>query len=314
MSKKNIKRYFLAATLAGALLWAFWYFGNSLALKNVPAEKSDEINMESNLDQKYLKVKFFNQKSFYDSLAWLKKNPQVFPDCQVVAAIVPHHDLASFMPDGLFSKLALQGIETVILIGPNHDEIGGKMLTSMAVWETEFGKVYPNEKLIADLEQKNIVSEQDEILQNDHSISGLLPMLKYFIPNAKVIPIMLSNKNDQAEIEMLNENLESILNDKRVALVASVDFSHYLSQAEAEKNDNETLEIMKSFDYKKLYHLGNGNVDSPPSVATFLLASQSIGDGNINVISHANSADLLGSNITKTTSYFSLATCRKNNL
>jgi len=262
--------------------------------------------------QKKLVVKFYSEKTFYDSLAWLKKKPEVFPDCLVAAAVVPHHDIAGFMLAGLFLKLSKQGVETIVIVGPNHNETGGMILTSDAVWETAFGNIYPDQKTIQNLIENGEVEFGDLALQNDHSISGLLPMLKYYMPNVKIVPIMLSAKNSIVEIGNLNEKIDFILNDRKKVLIASSDFSHYLNRSDAEKNDQITLEIIRGFNYEKLYNLGNDNVDSPASVSTFLYIAQKKGDSVIHVIDHANSTDLLGSNITKTTSYYSLLSCRKN--
>lgn len=257
-----------------------------------------------------LDVQFYDEKIFYDSLIWLKNNPKNFPDCQVAAAIVPHHLLAGFMPAGLFAKLASQKIETVFIVGPNHWEEGGKILTSDAIWKTPFGNVIPDEEIISNLKEKGLMQVGNDIMQKEHSTTGLFPLIKYYLPSVKIVPIILSAKNTRVEIEKLNDELSKYLENEKNVLVASVDFSHYLNSNEAESKDDETLKVLQGFDYDKLFQLNNDNLDSPASIATFLLLAQKNGKAKFEVIDHSNSANILGGNIVKTTSYFSLAACR----
>ncbi|MFZ2834567.1 MAG: AmmeMemoRadiSam system protein B, partial [Candidatus Moraniibacteriota bacterium] len=133
-----------------------------------------------------LKVQFYDEKTFYDSLIWLKNNPKTFSDCQIVTAVVPHHLLAGFMPAGLFAKLASQKIETVFVVGPNHWEKGEKILTSNAIWETPFGNVMPNEEIISDLKEKGLMQIENYIMQKEHSTTGLFPLIAYYLPNVKI--------------------------------------------------------------------------------------------------------------------------------
>ncbi|MFZ2193338.1 MAG: AmmeMemoRadiSam system protein B, partial [Candidatus Moraniibacteriota bacterium] len=215
-----------------------------------------------------------------------------------------------FMPAGLCAKLASQKIETVFVVGPNHWEKGEKILTSNAIWETPFGNVMPNEEIISDLKEKGLMQIENYIMQKEHSTTGLFPLIAYYLPNVKIVPIILSAKNTRAEIEKLNDELSKYLENEKNMLVVSVDFSHYLNSNEAESKDNETLKVLQSFDYDKLFQLNNDNLDSPTSIATFLSATQKNGKAKFEVIDHSNSANILGGNIVKTTSYFSLAACR----
>ncbi len=309
------KKTLIVFSFVSIFVGGFWLIESVFIAHPFKSEiksSNKEIGLLEEKDQKKLAVKFYSEKTFYDSLAWLKKKPEVFPDCLVVAAVVPHHDIAGFMLAGLFSKLLKQDVETVVIVGPNHNETGGMILTSDATWETAFGNIHPDQETIQNLVESGLVEFGDVALQNDHSISGLLPMLKYYMPSVKIVPIMLSAKNSIVEMGNLNEKIDSILADKKKVLIASSDFSHYLNQPDAEKKDQITLEIMRGFNYEKLYSLGNDNVDSPASVSTFLYIAQKKGDSVIHVIDHANSTDLLGSNITKTTSYYSLLSCRKD--
>lgn len=319
--KNNNRKQKIIFALAFSIIAFFLYY--SSVWKGIVLRYAGEINSgndysESQVDiaenqaGETLEVKLYDEKNFYDSLLWLKNNPIIFPDCRIVSSVVPHHLLAGFMPARLFSDLESKGVGTIILIGPNHWEKGGKILTSDAIWKTAFGNIYPDMEIITELNQKGLVRIENEIMQGEHSTTGLFPLMEYYLPNAKIVPIILSAKNSQAEIEKLSMALEKYLKDEKNVLVASVDFSHYLNQMDAEKKDEETLELIQKLDYQNLYGLNNDYLDSPSAMAMFILATKRNGDGEVKIIEHANSADILGGNITSTTSYYSLFSCRKN--
>lgn len=89
--------------------------------------------------------------------------------------------------------------------------------------------------------------------------------------------------------------------------VASVDFSHYLPAAKAREKDKETLKILKSFNYDKLYSLNNDYVDSPKSVGILFSIMQSLGKHDFSVLNNTNSGDILKDDLVPTTSYFEIA-------
>jgi MEMO1 family protein len=93
---------------------------------------------------------------------------------------------------------------------------------------------------------------------------------------------------------------------KDTLILDSVDFSHYLTAAQAERNDKKTLDIMQRFDYPSLFTLNNDYVDSPPSIGVFLMAMQALGATDSTMLYNTNSGFLEGNDYIQTTSYFSI--------
>ncbi len=94
-------------------------------------------------------------------------------------------------------------------------------------------------------------------------------------------------------------------------MIALVDFSHYLPEAEAAKKDKESLEAIKNFDYEKIHRFGNDNLDSPPSIIVLLSTLKRINATDLKVIKNLNSEYFAKSGSKETTSYFTILFSRK---
>ncbi len=225
---------------------------------------------------------------------------------RVRGGIIPHHLLVSDVIADFFSRLSTQKPTTIILVGPNHYERGNfEALTSLYDWETPLGIVHADESIIGALIGSQLVVVDEKTLPDDHSLSAIMPFIKYYLPDAKVVPILVSRSLSKEESEILATKLSSLFNDNTV-VVASVDFSHYLSSTEARDKDEITLQILKEFDYQRLYLLDNDYLDSPASVGILLMTMQKLGSTNMEILFHTNSGEILNNKFIPTTSYFEI--------
>lgn len=263
-------------------------------------------NKSNNVDRTSHPLVFFEESTFYAGVAQAKREDKSFT-YHVSGGIIPHHLFVGSIIADFFNRLSLQQPKTIILIGPNHYEKGDfKALTSLYGWQTPFGVVEPNEQIIKDLLKNNLVRIDEDILPKDHSVAGIIPFVKYYLPDTQVVPILLSSYISQQEVDILASNLKDYM-DKDTVVIAAVDFSHYLTNEQAKEKDKVTLEVMKNFDYRQLFSLNNDYLDSPPSTATLLMLMQMLGTTNMDLIHHTNSGALQKDNYIETTSYFSIA-------
>lgn len=250
-------------------------------------------------------VKFYDEKTSFEGINRAKKDVTK-PDYLVTGGIVPHHLFVSFIIADFFYRLSFQNPKTIILLGPNHYEKGHfEALTSLYGWNTVFGVVEPDENLTKTLIDRNLVNIDEEVLPNDHALSALMPFIKYYMPNTKVVPILLSQKFSEEKSEILADNLSKLMT-KDIAIITSVDFSHYLTSSLAKEKDEMTLEVMREFDYRKLYTLNSDYLDSPASIGTLLMIMQRLNTANMDLLYHTNSGELQNNNHIETTSYFSI--------
>lgn len=250
-------------------------------------------------------VKFYDEKTFLDGVYKAESNFNK-PDFSFRGGIVPHHLFVSFIIADFFHRLSIQNPSTIILLGPNHYEKGySEALTSLNSWNTAFGFVEPDEDLTKTLINKNLINIDEEVLPNDHALSTLMPFIKYYMPNTKVVPILLSKKFSKEKSEVLANSLSKLV-AQDTAIVASVDFSHYLTSNQAKEKDEITSEVMREFDYRKLYSLNSDYLDSPASTGTLLMVMKGLNTTNIDLLYHTNSGELQNNNQIETTSYFSI--------
>ncbi|MBI2593508.1 AmmeMemoRadiSam system protein B [Candidatus Daviesbacteria bacterium] len=250
-------------------------------------------------------VKFYDGKTFFEGVQ--KSEGITKQNYHIRGGIVPHHLYPGFIIADFFKRLSYQNPKTIVLIGPNHYEKGNfKALTSLYIWETPYGVVNPDTDFINNLLGKNLLKIDEEVLPEDHSVSGILPFIKYYIGEGKVVPILLKRGFTEKESDILASNIEKLL-DEDTVVIAAVDFSHYLTSEEAKKKDDVTLKIMQDFDYPNLYLLNNDYLDSPSSIGVLLKVMQKLGSTNSEVLFHTNSGEMQKNNGIETTSYFSIA-------
>jgi AmmeMemoRadiSam system protein B len=229
--------------------------------------------------------------------------PFVFPS-PIRGGLIPHHVLPSALLTGFFRELAKQQPETVILIGPNHPDAGQKkLLTSGAPWETPFGRVQGNAAKADILLRLPFAGVDEDVIAKEHSVAGIMPFLKHFLPDAMVVPVVLNSHLTPGDIRLLSETLGDAAGGRTV-VIAAVDFSHYLPEAVAEGKDRETEPLLRTFDSQAILPLGNDHVDSPVSIAVLLETMKMIDATHFDLYANTNSGKLLSDMRSGTTSYF----------
>ena len=228
---------------------------------------------------------------------------------RIAGGITPHHLLAAEMIAGFFREFSDDPPKTIVVIGPNHKRRGfGGLQTSSSDWATPFGRLEADGEIVKMLVEKLGASENDSIMQDEHSISALVPYIRYYMPDVRIVPILLHGNYTSADSLQLGKLLGKIAADDpgSIAIVASVDFSHYLDADTAYKMDDITLEAIKNNDIPAISRMSNDNMDSPPSIITLLGAMGEAGAAGPEAAGHSNSSDIAGSGYDNTTSYFTM--------
>ena len=270
-------------------------------------EKSEEIERQP---QGYHPSIFFEEKTFFDQV--LRSDKEETVGATVSGGVIPHHLLATDIISEFFSSIPSdQSVERVVLIGPNHYERGETVfITSRYGWNTPVGDVLPDISLINKLESATLSLEVNEpMMEQEHSMGAIMPFIAHYLPEAYVLPIVISRRADLSDVKGLAEFFEEV-DIKKTIFVSSVDFSHYLSSAEAEENDKKVLDVLRRGDLKVLLKLNEDYTDSPESLALLLLLMEQQGIFSFEVKDHKNSADYTNKPEAETTSYYSLVFTR----
>ena len=112
---------------------------------------------------------------------------------RVCGGIVTHHFLASSLMVRFFSEMAKHSSpSTIILLGPNHYHHGlANISLSSLPWKTPFGIVPSDRQLVQSLAAAARLPEDPEAFTGEHSVSVLIPFIKYYFPHSRVVPILI---------------------------------------------------------------------------------------------------------------------------
>lgn len=226
-------------------------------------------------------------------------------DKKIWGAVMPHHLLAHQMIADVFSKMQNAPPNLLILVGPNHENIGSRILVSSLGWQTPFGTVEVDKEAVDYLLATHMVKQDDYAFSTEHSMGNLMPFVKYYLPNTKVVPIICHHDVSKKEAEQLAEHLSPLLK-KGAVIVASVDFSHYLVSQEAVQMDSQTLKAIREKDWDRIFAMGNDHLDSPSALGILFFAMENMGITDFTVLDNTNSGILLGNDMIETTSYMTI--------
>ncbi len=247
--------------------------------------------------------------SFYDEQLFVQSmskgvNMQKDDHLVVQGVIIPHHLLASSIIADLMQYIATQDIQKIIIIGPNHWERGKtSVVTSACGWNTPYGDV---SSAVDHCTDRSFVSCDNDVMREEHSLGAVMPYIAHLMPQARVIPFAISQKITPQEQVDLADMIAQETNKARTVVILSMDFSHYLSDVDAEKMDRETLAAITDFSYNKILSYNSDHVDSPQGLAVFLRTMQLLGAEQNSVMHHTNSSRLLRDPFAQTTSYFGI--------
>ena len=244
-----------------------------------------------------LHYSYFTQPGFYDN-AYADATFQKYqPDAKGI--LVNHHLLAGNFIAEAFQTIATDAPVTVVLVSPNHFSAGqGNFITSAESWQTPYGILPADTKTIKKVGE--LLSVEEDPFVGEHGISGIVAFIKKSLPNARILPVIIRNTVTSQGAQQVADQLNQIL-PKNSLVVASFDFSHYLTNRAADFHDQESLEDVSSFDYAALENL---DIDSRPGLIFSQKLLADFEAKNFTLLEHSNSAAVAHAEDTlETTSY-----------
>jgi MEMO1 family protein len=172
----------------------------------------------------------------------------------LVAGLVPHAGLpySGAIAAHLYARVAAERPPaTVLVLGPDHHGASRGASLSARPWRTPLGPVGIDLDLVRALDRPPL--EVDEAAHaTEHSIEVQLPFLDYVLPGPRFVPLEVAF----GPLEFLEEVAEVVrraIEGKDVLLLASTDFSHYVSPEVADRLDHLALEAIVTRDPRRLY-------------------------------------------------------------
>ena len=168
---------------------------------------------------------------------------------RIIGSVVPH---AGYMFSGyeavhFFDIISHTGekYDTIIIVNPNHAGMGEPVaLDTHDFWESPFGPVGLDREFMEGMK----IPESAMAHQHEHSAEVMIPLLQYFLDYPfKIVPISVASQTYE-NARSLAENIiaTNARLQKKILLIASSDFSHYVHPGEGERKDNLVIrEILK---------------------------------------------------------------------
>jgi AmmeMemoRadiSam system protein B len=174
---------------------------------------------------------------------------------KIIGAIVPH---AGFIYSGyqaihffeILKKHPTQ-IDTIIIVNPNHTAYGEEIsLDENFAWESTLGVTVLDHEFM----QKLDFPKAEMAHRFEHSGEVMLPFLQYVLDyDFKILPISMSVQN-YSNARLIAEsifNANKKLN-KEILIIASSDFSHFISVDQGHKQDSPVIDFIQKFESKNI--------------------------------------------------------------
>lgn len=175
----------------------------------------------------------------------------------VIACILPH---AGYMYSGGVAAETVSQInvkDKIILLGPNHSGYGlAYSIMTEGVWQTPLGEVNIDSYLAKQILKHSKYLREDSLAHAyEHSLEVELPILQYFKTDFEIVPIIFLS-GDIGILKEIGSDIASGIKESdiknSILIVASSDMTHYESQTQAQKKDQEAIKAILELNEEKL--------------------------------------------------------------
>lgn len=239
---------------------------------------------------------------------WCKKGTaQNISRSSIASGVVPHHLLAREIIDRFFKRILLKGNpDTIILLSPDHFRSGfikeGGSFITLEPGTGKFKDFKVDAVFLQKLSMGNKMVFNNSSIVFEHGVMVLLPYIKQYFPNTKILPILIPFNITKEQVKHLIKTIHSQVSFKTI-VIASVDFSHYLPSEVAEVHDVKSISTLINNNVDGFENL---EVDCWQCLYGARLFAQLRNNESPEIIDHKNSTDFSHVNPQEeTTSYFS---------
>ncbi|HJN14490.1 MAG TPA: AmmeMemoRadiSam system protein B, partial [Armatimonadota bacterium] len=239
---------------------------------------------------------------------FLRDVPETELDGELVALMVPHAGLVYSGPIAAYSyrTLADRQISRIVLIGNSHTaSFAGVAVSPDAAWDTPLGPVTVDRDAVEQLLDIGApFSESRRVHANEHCLEVQLPFIKAAVPDATIVPMLISRPSTE-EIAEIADALLPLIQEPGTILVASSDMAHYPVYDEAVKSDRALLDAIVTLDPEQIAAkddemMGQGvkelhcTLCGLESVLVAVTTANQMGDAKATVLDYRNSGDTAG--------------------
>lgn len=243
----------------------------------------------------------FDKEGLKETLKNLLTGFKKGPDYQAV--ISPH---AGYTYSGRTAARAISSLKPAkrfIVLGPNHTGLGSEFsMMSSGSWKTPLGNVSIDTKIAKEMEACDLPDEDELAHSREHSIEVQLPFLQHcFGKEITFVPISIMgfgfNEAFLNHCKKLGTCLAGIVKKHDARIVASSDFSHYISQEVAREIDYKVIDAIKDLDLEAFFRTlkeTRASVCGYAPIAVLMTAAKKLGWERADLLEYTNSGEVTG--------------------
>jgi len=219
---------------------------------------------------------------------------------KALGAVLPH---AGYVYSGNVAGSVLSQVElpqTAVIIGPNHTGMGKPFsLMAEGLWRTPLGDVEVDGALARQILGLSRYLEDDAMAHmREHSIEVQLPLLQYFKPDIKIVPIILTGAAPSVYKEIGEAVAKAVKSSAYdIIILASSDMTHYEPREKAREKDLKVIEAILELDEDRVLEIvrkRHVSMCGSGPVACLLRAVRELGGGSAELVDYKTSGDVTG--------------------
>jgi AmmeMemoRadiSam system protein B len=232
----------------------------------------------------------------------------------ITAGIVPHAGWAfsGSLAALLFYSIRQQHekINTFVIFGAAHSYFGNlPAVYDSGFWETPLGQIAVNYDLAEAVISSGAAARFPETHNSEHSIEVQVPFIQYFFPGSKILPIIVTPRENAINLGGTIGTIIKQKHDKQIICIGSTDLTHYgprygftpmgigqkALQWAHDVNDMKFIELALKMEPRELLASAaeNGNACGPGAAAAAIEAAKTLGAEKGLLLGHTNSNEVL---------------------
>lgn len=178
---------------------------------------------------------------------------------RLIGGVSPHagYVFSAYQAIHLYNVIAAgtEPFDTFVIINPNHTGQGSSdfNLCDYTAWDTPLGRV----SIDTEMQKLLNIEVNNHAHDMEHSGEVQIPLLQYLLKYPfNILPITMNRQNPnsaKALATMIHQAASQL--DRKIFLIASSDFSHYLPPQLGAQIDEAVLKCMVSFDTHSTFQM-----------------------------------------------------------
>ncbi len=219
-------------------------------------------------------------------------------DGPLLGVVVPHAGLMYSGPVAAYGYRALHGPawDAVVLVGGSHHyPLRRAHVWATGAWDSPLGPFPIAETIAAELVAADALIVADpRPHEPEHALEVQLPFLAETLGLVPIVPVLVSPAEPDV-CAALGRAIATVARDRRLAIVASTDLSHYHPHAVAQDRDRAAIDAICAWDPLTL---ARGSSDQTievcggGAVAAAEIAAAACGGTHATLLHYANSGDV----------------------